>query len=122
MQDELFDYGTDSRKLHTTDASIASVEAAQRLDSAKWEQRVHEAVRHFGPSGCILDDVWTLIVKQDYAGIPAHNPRFSSLANTISGRFRALRDNGHIINTGELRAGVSGRKSEVRVSKEFYND
>ncbi|MGI9250211.1 MAG: hypothetical protein ACR2PR_03310, partial [Pseudohongiellaceae bacterium] len=112
-------FGTDPHKLHTTDGPITSAEAAYAVDSAGWEERVYEAVKYFGANGCIHDDVWRYIIEKDYPDLKASDPQVMRLANTISGRFRALRDKGLIVYTGELRKAQSGHSAEVRVAKDF---
>jgi len=108
--------GTDPRTLFRSDAPGTSEMAALMVDTNKWERRVYYAVASFGSHGCILDDVWRSIVKRHYGGRPASDPIFCSLANTISGRFKALEDKGLIKYNGETRKGVSGRFSRVRVA------
>lgn len=60
---------------------------------------VYEAIRKFGPEGCISDEVLAM-----YPGYP-----YSS----ITARFRALLDKGFIEDTGLRRPGRSGRNQRV---------
>lgn len=106
-----FDFGTDPHKLHRTDATWTSIQAAYGVNSTKWERRVYNAIADLGEAS--LDAVWTYIVRRYYANRPAHDPIFSSLANTISGRFSALREKGLIRATGRTNTGVSGKQQVI---------
>lgn len=105
------DFGTDPHKLHRSDATWTSIQAAYGVNSTRWERRVYNAIRELKRAS--LDAVWTYIVKRYYPGRPAHDPIFSSLANTISGRFSALRDKGLIRDTGTTHTGVSGKQQVI---------
>lgn len=110
-QPSLFDqpprFGTEPRKLARREGPDTSREAAQAVDSTKLEGEVFEAIRSFGPAGCISDDVRALTQFADKA--------YSS----VTARYRALIDKGFIVDTGERRVGNSGRKMRVMLAKEF---
>ena len=126
-QDDIFEnqgkYGTDPHKLHRVVDPETSAEAANSVDSTKWERKVHEAVRSFGANGCIAQDVLLKLVRDQIPELAQVSSnaimKTMMLNNTINARFKGLREKGHIVNTGEKRPGWSGRNGLVRVSSEF---
>ena len=95
-----FDFGTDPKKLHRTDAPDTSVKAAYSIDTAGLEQKVLAAIKKF-PRGCTQDEVLDLFPGYPYSSITA--------------RFRALLDKNLIKDTGERRPGYSGRSQRVLI-------
>jgi len=76
-----------------------SADAAESLNVTELETTVYEAIKGFGRTGCISDDV--LIV------LP--NIRYGS----VTPRYRKLLEKGLIEVTGETRRAVSGRSQRV---------
>ena len=95
-------YGTEPHKLHRTDATGTSVDAAYDVDTSKLEGQVHAAIKAHGPNGCVQDDV--------IARFPSSTP-YSS----ITARFSALLRKNLIHTTGERRKGRSGKGQRVLV-------
>ena len=76
-----------------------SADAAESLNVTELEAVVYEAIKSFGRTGCISDDV--LVVLPDI--------RYGS----ITPRYRKLLEKGLIEITGETRRAVSGRSQRV---------
>lgn len=102
--------GTDPSKLHHKHGPGTSTEAAHLVDTKTWERRVFLAVRSFGTAGCTQEDV----IEKVRADWGADTPY-----STITARFKALKDRGAIIYTGERRKHKKGSSSEVRYAKGF---
>lgn len=90
---------TDPHTLHRTESPDTSRAAAYAVDTTKLEGMVYAAILKFGSGGCIQDDILALFRTFPYSSITA--------------RFRALLDKGLIEDTGERRAGNSGRMQRV---------
>ena len=90
-------FGTPAFKLVRKEDPTTSHQAAQRVDSAKIENMVYEAIKGF-PDGCISDEVLQLFPQYPYS--------------TITARYKALLDKGFIEISG-VRTGKSGRKQRV---------
>lgn len=96
-------FGTDPKKLVRRNGTDTSKGAAKSVDTTKMECIVYDAIRGFGDSGCISDEVRSVHPAMPYSSITA--------------RYRALLDKGFIVDTGERRRGISGRPQRVmRVS------
>lgn len=81
-----------------------SVMAAASIDHKNLEDQVYAVIARFGDGGCISDDVCCVL---DHLH-----------SNTITPRYKRLRDLGRIETTGETRKGFSGRNQRVmRVCK-----
>lgn len=93
-------FGTESLKLHRSNSTDTSIDAARSVDTRKLEQLVFEAVCSF-PDGCIQDQVLSLFPGYSYSSITA--------------RFRSLLDKQLIVDTGERRTCRSGRKQRVLI-------
>jgi len=100
-QKTLFDriFGTDPEKLVRVNDPDTSYAAAFAVDSTRLEAMVYEDIAKFGEGGCISDQ------------IRAMHPDFPY--SSITARYRALLDKGFIVDTGERRAGQSGRSQRV---------
>ncbi len=92
-------FGTNPKFLVRSAAPDTSKAAAYAVDTTHLESLVYAAIRSFGASGCISDEV-----QSRFEGYP-----YSS----ITARFRALIDKGYIEDTGERRPGRSGRSQRV---------
>lgn len=93
------EFGTEPHKLVRRLDPPTSVEAACETNTEKWERIVYEAIKSFGPIGCISDDV-----RKMFEGAPY---------STVTARYKALVDKKMIFDTGERRPGCSGRKQRV---------
>lgn len=103
------EFGTDPRKLVRRHDPDTSHEAAQSVDSTRWESRVYKAICAFGRDGAIQDEILTEI-----AGTYGHVPY-----STVTARFKSLEEKGLIVYTQQKRKGLSGRHSRVRVASKF---
>jgi hypothetical protein len=92
-------FGTHPKKLVRHDDPDTSHASAKKVDSSKLEGMVYDAIRFFGERGCISDEI-----RQHFAHLP-----YSS----VTARYKALIDKGFIEDTGERRAGNSGRPQRV---------
>lgn len=92
-------FGTHPKKLVRHDDPDTSHASAKKVDSSKLEGMVYDAIRFFGERGCISDEI-----RQHFAHLP-----YSS----VTARYKALLDKGFIEDTGERRAGNSGRPQRV---------
>ena len=91
-------FGTDAKKLVRQESPVTSHEAAQKVDTAKLEKLVYEAILSFGEQGCISDEVLDKFPKAPYSSITA--------------RYRSLHDKGYIEIIG-VRQGRSGKNQRV---------
>lgn len=92
-------FGTNFKKLFRRDGSDTSEIAALLLDSSKLEKMVYRTIKTFGRKGCISDDVRAIHIEYAYSSITA--------------RYGSLIEKGLVIDTGERRAGLSGRGQRV---------
>lgn len=95
-------YGEDPHKLHRRDAVDTSVEAAHGIPTARWERKVHDAIKAAGDHGCTQDELLAMFPDQSYS--------------TISARLPGLRYRGLIHRNGQKRKGKSGRLQAVNVA------
>lgn len=95
---DLLAFGTAPVKLARRDDPSTSHEAAQKVDSAKLELMVYEAIKRHGLSGCISDDVRSMYPNLPYSSVTA--------------RYKALLDKGFIEIIGTRRC-KSGRNQRV---------
>lgn len=91
-------FGTQAFKLVRKQAPHTSHEAAQKVDTAKLEYLVYEAIHSFGEAGCISDEVLDKFPTSPYSSITA--------------RYRSLHDKGFIEIIG-TRKGRSGKSQRV---------
>lgn len=92
-------FGTEPRKLVRRHDPATSVDAACKVNSSDLERLVFNAIKTFGFPGCISDDVRDMFPTYPYSSITA--------------RYKALIDKKLVIDTGERRAGHSGRSQRV---------
>ncbi len=96
---EKLSFGTEPHKLVRHGDPSTSIEAAFKIDSTALERMVFETIRLFGEKGCISDEVRDVHHAYPYSSVTA--------------RYKALIDKGYIVDTGERRAGHSGRTQRV---------
>ena len=103
------DFGTDPHKLVRRKDPVTSHEAANAVNSNRWESRVYRAILSFGVGGAIQDEIlrW---VEVTYGRVPY---------STVTARFKALEEKGLIKYTDKTRKGNSGRHSRIRVASRF---
>jgi len=92
-------FGTEPYKLHRRVSPDTSVEAANSVDTSKLERMVYEAIKSFGPNGCISDQV-----RERFPGLP-----YSS----VTARFSALQEKCLIACGPDKRKGRSKRNQRV---------
>jgi hypothetical protein len=92
------DFGSDPKTLVRRQDPDTSHKAANAVDTSRLERLVYEAIAKF-PNGCISDQILALFPNFPYSSITA--------------RYRALLDKGFIEDTGERRAGASGKGQRV---------
>jgi hypothetical protein len=92
-------FGSEPKKLVRTNDPDTSHAAANAVDSTTLERLVYEAIKTFGDTGCISDQILAMHPTYPYSSITA--------------RFRALLDKGFIVDTGERRPGKSGKPQRV---------
>lgn len=95
-------FGTEPHKLVRRDGLDTSINAACKVDTSHWERLVYQAVLDAGQHGVISDDVRAAFPQAPYS--------------TITARFAALKAKGLIVDTGQRRAGRSGRSQAVLVA------
>ena len=93
------EFGTPAYKLVRRDDPITSFEAAVKVDTTKLESLVYAAIKEYGQDGCISDQILTQFSHLPYSSVTA--------------RYRALLDKGLIEDTGQRRAGRSGRPQRI---------
>lgn len=104
MQISIFDvFGTEAKKLVRRKDPDTSHQAAAKVDTTKLEQMVYEAIKSFGPSGCISDQILAMFPNYPYSSVTA--------------RYRALLDKGFIEDTGLRKPGKSGRQQRIMRAK-----
>ena len=86
---------------------ITSHQAAASIDAAKLEAQVYKVIFSHGRVGCISDDV------KEAMGLDN---------NSITPRFKPLKNRGHIIDTGWGRPGRSGRQQTILIAADFLED
>jgi hypothetical protein len=96
-------FGTHPRKLARRRDPDTSHQAAGSVDTTRLEQMVYEAIKSFGRSGCISDQILSQFSTFPYSSVTA--------------RYRALMDKGLIEDTGERMPGRSGRSQRVMRAK-----
>jgi hypothetical protein len=99
-------FGTDAYKLARKKDPDTSRDAAEAVDTARWEKRVLDIIKSYEGLGCIQDDV-----LQDISRIYGYVSY-----STVTARFKGLEEKNLIYYTGEKRKGSSNRMSRVRVA------
>jgi hypothetical protein len=97
-------FGTAPRKLVRRQDPDTSQQAAASVNTTNLERMVFNAIAAYGSSGCISDQI-----LNEFSHLP-----YSS----VTARYRALLDKGMIEDTGERRAGRSGKQQRVLRKKE----
>jgi hypothetical protein len=92
-------FGTNAKKLVRKDDPDTSHQAALKVDTTKLEQLVYETIKSYGAGGCISDQVLANFPHLPYSSVTA--------------RYKALMTKCLIEDTGERRAGKSGRPQRV---------
>lgn len=92
-------FGTPAFKLVRRDDPSTSFEAAVKVDTTKLENLVYAAIKEYGQGGCISDQILSQFSHLPYSSVTA--------------RYRALLDKGLIEDTGQRRAGRSGRPQRI---------
>lgn len=92
-------FGTHAKKLVRKYDPDTSHQAAQKVDSTRLEQLVYEAIKSYGTVGCISDQILETFPHLPYSSVTA--------------RYKALMQKGFIEDTGERKAGKSGRTQRV---------
>lgn len=92
-------FGTDPSKLHRSDSTDTSVEAAHSVDTSRLEREVYLVIKSYGVRGCISDEVRARFPYHPYSSITA--------------RYRALLDKHLIEDTGIRMPGTSGKNQRV---------
>lgn len=96
------EFGTEAFKLHRRNDPDTSADAAYSIDTTALEAMVFTAIKSFGASGCIADDLLD---------------RFNGYAySSITARFKALADKKLIRCGPEKRKGRSGRGQRIMVA------
>jgi len=95
----------DSVPLFRNGAPDTSVKAALELPVSQLEQMVYEAIRASGHKGITADELLALFPGFSYSSITA--------------RPASLKRNGLVVDTGERRAGRSGRLQAVLKATEL---
>lgn len=96
-------FGTGPEKLVRRQGASTSVHAACAVDSIGLEKEVYEVIERAGRAGCISDDVRDALPYLPYSSVTA--------------RYKALMDKRLVEDTGERRAGSSGRMQRVMRAK-----
>ena len=104
MMQDLYDIT--AYKLVRRDDQATSNDAAESLVVTEMEKIVAEAIKGFRATGAIADEVCNALPHHGY--------------NTITPRFKALKEKGVIITDDRKRKGQSGRSQMVMWHKDFY--
>jgi DNA-binding MarR family transcriptional regulator len=108
--DGLFDdiashiFGTPKYKLVRRDDPQTSHAAAASVETTKLEKVVYDTIRSCGESGCISDEVRSMLASRDLS--------YSS----VTARYKSLHEKGLIRYTGGRRPGHSGRNQNIMVA------
>jgi hypothetical protein len=92
-------FGTQARKLVRRDDPDTSHDAAKSVDTSRLEAMVYDAIKTFGETGCISDQIRDAFPNMPYSSVTA--------------RYKALMDKGMIVDTGKRKPGKSGRGQRV---------
>jgi len=99
---------TEAYKLVRRDDPATSHDAAQQMDATAMESIVADAIWAFRAEGAIADEVCDDLPHHRY--------------NSITPRFKPLKEKGIIIVDGTRRKAKSGRTQMVMWHKEFYQE
>ena len=99
---------TEAYKLVRRDDPATSHDAAEQMDATAMESIVADAIWEIGAAGAIADDVCNALPQHAY--------------NSITPRFKPLKEKGIVIVDGTRRTAKSGRGQMVMWHKEFYQE
>ena len=99
---------TEAYKLVRRDDPSTSHDAAQQMDATAMESIVADAIWGFRAEGAIADQVCDALPQHAY--------------NSITPRFKPLKEKGIVIVDGTRRKAKSGRGQMVMWHKEFYKE
>ena len=99
---------TEAYKLVRRDAPATSHDAAEQMDAPAMEAIVADAIWGFRAEGAIADQVCDALPQHAY--------------NSITPRFKPLKEKGIVIVDGTRRKAKSGRGQMVMWHKEFYQE
>lgn len=105
MNDDTTWFGTEPHKLHRKDSGNTSIEAANKVDSTSWEEKVFNFISSKGKKGCTQNEVVY---------------HYKDKRSTVSARFAALKEKKLILDTGLIRNGskvVADYKYKKRYKK-----
>ena len=97
-------FGTHSKKLVRKNDPDTSHKAAKSVNTTNLEKMVFDAIASYGDQGCISDQILAQFSHLPYSSVTA--------------RYKALLDKGLIEDTGNRRAGKSGKQQRVLRKKE----
>ena len=101
---------TPSYKLHRKDGPSTSKMAAESINPSHLESLVLDVIETFGSDGCISDDV--------IAAFERDNSRHRH--NSITARYKALKDKGLVIVDDSVRKGERGRYQMIMYHHAYY--
>ena len=99
---------TEAYKLVRRNDPSTSHDAAEQMDATAMESIVADAIWQIGAGGAIADDVCNALPQHAY--------------NSITPRFKPLKEKGIVIVDGTRRKATSGRGQMVMWHKEFYQE
>lgn len=97
---------TPAYKLARRDDPSTSHGAAESIDATAMERVVLNAIRGFGSTGCISDEVCEALPNHRYS--------------TITARYKQLKEKNFVIVDGTKRKAASGRQQMVMWASEYY--
>ena len=102
-------FGTMTHKLFRAEDPLTSKEAALAVDTESLEEKVYKIINASGKAGMISDEV--------RAAMPA-----VSSYSSVTARYKALKDKGLVLLTGERRPGRSGKNQSVMIGYKHSNN
>lgn len=97
---------TPAYKLARRDDPSTSHGAAETIDATAMERVVLDAIRRFGSTGCISDDVCEALPNHRYS--------------TVTARYKQLKEKNFVTVDGTKRKAESGRQQMVMWASEYY--
>ena len=101
-------FGTMTHKLFRAEDPLTSEQAALAVDTESLEEKVYKIINASGKAGMISDEV------------RAAMPHVSSYSS-VTARYKALKDKGLVLLTGERRPGRSGKNQSVMIGYKHSN-
>ena len=102
-------FGTMTHKLFRAEDPLTSEQAALAVDTESLEEKVYKIINASGKAGMISDEV--------RAAMPA-----VSSYSSVTARYKALKDKGLVLLTGERRPGRSGKNQSVMIGYKHSNN